>query len=133
MRTTTGAEVRERANRWLAESGANMQAVGAFLTEFGRLQDIAFTAEKVTQRLRAQMEAAEAETQRLREGVARLRGENARCLKEREDIAAALSQFMGEVLNKLRGQPESNPAPHAPPRPAPASVHGAPPGGPPRP
>ena len=128
MRTTTGAEVRERANRWLAESGANMQAVGAFLTEFGRLQDIAFTAEKVTQRLRAQMEAAEAETQRLREGVARLRGENARCLKEREDIAAALSQFMGEVLNKLRGQPESNPAPHAPP-----SVHGAPPGGPPRP
>jgi uncharacterized membrane protein YccC len=130
MRTTTGAEVRERANRWLAESGANMQAVGAFLTEFGRLQDIAFTAEKVTQRLRAQMEAAEAETQRLREGVARLRGENARCLKEREDIAAALSQFMGEVLNKLRGQPESTPAP---PRPAPASVHGAPPGGPPRP
>jgi uncharacterized membrane protein YccC len=130
MRTTTGAEVRERANRWLAESGANMQAVGAFLTEFGRLQDIAFTAEKVTQRLRAQMEAAEAETQRLREGVARLRGENARCLKEREDIAAALSQFMGEVLNKLRGEPESNPAP---PRPAPASVHSAPPGGPPRP
>jgi uncharacterized membrane protein YccC len=130
MRTTTGAEVRERANRWLAESGANMQAVGAFLTEFGRLQDIAFTAEKVTQRLRAQMEAAEAETQRLREGVARLRGENARCLKEREDIAAALSQFMGEVLNKLRGQSEPNPAP---PRPAPASVHGAPPGGPPRP
>ena len=130
MRTTTGAEVRERANQWLAESGANMQAVGAFLTEFGRLQDIAFTAEKVTQRLRAQMEAAEAETQRLREGVARLRGENARCLKEREDIAAALSQFMGEVLNKLRGQPESTPAP---PRPAPASVHGAPPGGPPRP
>jgi len=126
----TGAEVRERANRWLAESGANMQAVGAFLTEFGRLQDIAFTAEKVTQRLRAQMEAAEAETQRLREGVARLRGENARCLKEREDIAAALSQFMGEVLNKLRGQSEPPPAP---PRPAPASVHGAPPGGPPRP
>jgi hypothetical protein len=133
MRTMTGAEVRERANRWLAESGANMQAVGAFLTEFGRLQDIAFTAEKVTQRLRAQMEAAEAETQRLREGVARLRGENARCLKEREDIAAALSQFMGEVLNKLRGQPDSNPAPPAAPRPAPASVHGAPPGGPPRP
>jgi uncharacterized membrane protein YccC len=133
MRTTTGAEVRERANRWLAESGANMQAVGAFLTEFGRLQDIVFTAEKVTQRLRAQMEAAEAETQRLREGVARLRGENARCLKEREDIAAALSQFMGEVLNKLRGQSEPNPAPPAPPRPASAGVHGAPPGGPPRP
>jgi len=129
MRTMTGAEVRERANRWLAESGANMQAVGAFLTEFGRLQDIAFTAEKVTQRLRAQMEAAEAETQRLREGVARLRGENARCLKEREDIAAALSQFMGEVLNKLRGQSEPNPAPS---RPASAGVHGAP-GGPPRP
>ena len=106
MRTMTGAEIRDRANRWLAESGANLQALGAFLTEFGRLQDIAFTAEKVTQRLRAQMEAAEAETRGLREGMARMRGENARCMKEREDIAAALSQFMGEVLTKLRGRPE---------------------------
>ena len=25
-------------------------------------------------------------------------------MKEREDIAAALSQFMGEVLSKLRGR-----------------------------
>ncbi len=103
MRTMTGTDARERANRWLAESGANLQALGAFLTEFGRLQDIAFTAEQVTQRLRAQMEAAEAETRGLRESVARLRGDNARCMKEREDIAAALSQFMGEVLSKLRG------------------------------
>ena len=92
MRTMTGAEVRDRANRWLADSGANLQALGTFLSEFGRLQDIAFTAEKVTQRLRVQMEAAEAETQRLREGVARFRAENARCIKEREDIAAALAR-----------------------------------------
>ena len=129
MRTMTGTDLRERANRWLAESGGNLQALAVVLSEFGRVQELAFTAEKVTQRLRAQMEAAEAETQRLREGVARLRGENARCLKEREDIAAALSQFMGEVLNKLRGQSEPNPAPS---RPASAGVHGAP-GGPPRP
>lgn len=133
MRTMTGTEVRDRANRWLADSGANLQALGTFLSEFGRLQDIAFTAEKVTQRLRVQMEAAEAETQRLREGVARLRAENARCIKEREDIAAALSQFMGEVLSKLRGQPEWSPTPPASPRPAPPGPHAAPPGGPPRP
>ena len=130
MRTMTGAEIRDRANRWLAESGANLQALGAFLTEFGRLQDIAFTAEKVTQRLRAQMEAAEAETQELREVVARLRSDNARCLKEREDIAAALSQFMGEVLIKLRGEPES---PHTPPRSAPPAPPRTWPGAPPRP
>jgi len=130
MRTMTGAEIRDLANRWLAESGASLQALGAFLTEFGRLQDIAFTAEKVTQRLRAQTEAAEAETQELREVVARLRSDNARCLKEREDIAAALSQFMGEVLNKLRGEPES---PHTPPRPTPPAPPRTWPGGPPRP
>ena len=130
MRTMTGAEIRDRANRWLAESGANLQALGAFLTEFGRLQDIAFTAEKVSQRLRTQMEAAEAETQELREVVARLRSDNARCLKEREDIAAALSQFMGEVLNKLRGEGDS---PHTPPRPAPPAPPRTWPSGPPRP
>ena len=117
MPTIAGTDARERANRWLAESGANMQALGAFLTEFGRLQDIAFTAEKVTQRLYAQMEAAEAETRGLRESVARLRGDNARCMKEREDIAAALSQFMGEVLSKLRGRPESSAPSIAPPKP----------------
>jgi uncharacterized membrane protein YccC len=135
MRTMTGTEVRERANRWLAESGANMQALATVLNEFGRLQDIAFTAEKDTERLRLQMEATEAETRRLREGVARLRGENARCMKDREDIAAALSQFMGEVLTKLRGRPEWSAASIAPPgpAPAPAGVHGVPPGGPPRP
>ena len=106
MRTMTGTDVRERANRWLAESGGNMQALAAILSELGRLQDVAFTAEKDTERLRASMEAAEAETRRLREGVFRLRGESARSMKEREDIAAALSQFMDEVLNKLRGRPE---------------------------
>ena len=132
MRTMTGAEIRDRANRWLAESGANLQALGAFLTEFGRLQDIAFTADKVTQRLRAQMEAAEAETQELREVVARLRSDNARCLKEREDIAAALSQFMGEVLNKLRGRPEWSAPPHAAPNPTPAGAQGGTPAWPPR-
>jgi len=48
--------------------------------------------------------------------VARMRGENARCMKEREDIAAALSQFMGEVLTKLRGRPEWSAASIAPPK-----------------
>jgi hypothetical protein len=132
MHTMNGADVRERANRWLAESGTNLQALTTVLSEFGRFQDIAFTAEKVTERLRAQMEAAEAETQRLREGVARLRGENARCMKEREDIAAALSQFMGEVLNKLRGRPEWSAPPHAAPNPTPAGAQGGTPAWPPR-
>jgi chromosome segregation ATPase len=117
MRTMTGTDVRERATRWLAESGGNRQALAVVLNEFGRLQDIAFTAEKEIDRLRVSMEAAEAETRRLREGVARMRGENARCMKEREDIAAALSQFMGEVLSKLRGRPEWSAASIAPPKP----------------
>ena len=71
------------------------------------------------------MEAAEAETQRLREGVARLRGENARCMKEREDIAAALSQFMGEVLKQAARAAGMERARHAAPNPTPAGAQGA--------
>lgn len=117
MGTLTGTDAKDRANRWLAASGANMQALATILGEFGRLQEVAFSAEKEIERLRVSMEAAEAETRQLRDGVARMRGENARCMKEREDIAAALSQFMGEVLNKLRGRPEWSGAPIAPPKP----------------
>ena len=116
MRTMTGTDLRERANRWLTESGGNLQALAVVLKEFGRVQEVAFTAEKEMERLRVAMEAAESETRRLREGVARLRGENARCMKDREDIAAALSQFMGEVLIKLRGRPEWSAASIAPPK-----------------
>jgi len=127
MGTLTGTDAKDRANRWLAASGANLQVLATILGEFGRFQEVALSAEKEIERLRVSMEAAEAETRQLRDGVARMRGENARCMKEREDIAAALSQFMGEVLNKLRGEPES---PHTPPRPAPPRTW---PGGPPRP
>ena len=124
MKTVNGRDIklREQASQWLAEGGSNLKVLTTVLDEFARLHGIALTAERDTERLRAQMEAAEQETQRLREGVARLRPDNARCMKEREDIAAALSQFMGEVLNKLRGRPEwaapppASPAPPAPPK-----------------
>ena len=118
MKTLSGLDIREQALRWLADSAMNGQLLSTVLNEFPRLHGIALTAERDAERLRAQVEAAEQETRRLREGLARLRGDNARCLKEREDIAAALSQFMGEVLNKLRGRPESGPpSPPAPPKP----------------
>ncbi len=108
--------LREQAIQWLVEGDANVKVLTTVLDEFARLHGIALTAERDTERLRAQIHATEQETQRLREGVARLRTDNARCMKEREDIAAALSQFMGEVLNKLRGRPEWT-LPSAPPAP----------------
>jgi hypothetical protein len=118
MKTLSGVDVREQANRWLAESGANLQVLSTVLNEFARLHGIAVAAERDGERLRAQVEAVEQETRRLREGMARLRSDSARCMKEREEIAAVLSQFMGEVLNKLRGRPEqSPPPPPAPPKP----------------
>ncbi len=118
MNTLSATDVREQALRWLAEGGLNGQLLSTMLNDFQRLHGIALTAERDAERRRAQLEAAEEETRRLREGLARLRGDKARCLKEREDIAAALSQFMGEVLNKLRGQPESAPpSPPAQPKP----------------
>jgi hypothetical protein len=110
----TGSDIREHAMRWLAEGGANMKTLSTVLDEFARLQGIALTAERDGERLRSQMETAESEIRRLREGVARLRSDNGRCMKEREDIAAALSQFMGEVLTKLRGRPEWTAAPSDP-------------------
>jgi hypothetical protein len=112
--------LREQATQWLADGGTNLKVLTTVLDEFARLHGIALTAERDTERLRAQMDAAEQETRRLREGVARLRSDNTRCMKEREDIAAALSQFMGEVLNKLRGRPEwAAPPPASPAAPAP--------------
>ena len=121
MKTVNGRDInlREQATQWLAEGDANLKVLTTVLDEFARLHGIALTAERDTERLRAQVEAAEQETRRLRDGVARLRTDNARCMKEREDIAAALSQFMGEVLNKLRGRPEwaaPTQTPSAPPK-----------------
>ena len=107
MKTAMGRDVnlREQATQWLADGSANVKLLTNVMDEFARLHGIALTAERDGERLRAQAEAAEQETRRLREGVVRLRVDTARCMKEREDIAAALSQFMNEVLSKLRGQP----------------------------
>jgi hypothetical protein len=113
MRTITGSDLREQARQWLADGGSNVKTLTTVLTEFVRMQDIALAAERDGERLRAQLETAEGEIRRLRDGVARLRSDNTRCMKEREDIAAALGQFMGEVLSKLRGRPEW-PAPTPP-------------------
>jgi len=107
MKTSIGREInlRERATQWLAEGSANVKLLTTVMDEFARLHGVTLAAERDGERLRAQADAAEQETRRLREGVVRLRAETARCMKEREDIAAALSQFMGEVPSKLRGQP----------------------------
>jgi len=117
METVSGRDssnLREQAIQWLVEGDGNVKVLTTVLDEFARLHGIALSAERDTERLRAQIQATEQETQRLREGVGRLRADNARCMKDREDIAAALSQFMGEVLNKLRGRPEWALPPQAP-------------------
>jgi hypothetical protein len=105
MKTAMGRDInlREQATQWLTDGSANVKLLTNVMDELARLHGIALTAERDGERLRAQAEAAEQETRRLREGVVRLRADTARCMKEREDIAAALSQFMSEVLSKLRG------------------------------
>ena len=105
MKTAIGRDInlREQATRWLADGSDNVKLLTTVLDEFARLHGVALAAERDGERLRAQAELAEQETRRLREGVIRLRSDTTRCMKEREDIAAALSQFMGEVLSKLRG------------------------------
>src|SRR6185503_8225580 len=90
MNTGKGRDesLRELAIQWLAEGDSHVKVLTTVLDEFARLHGIAVTAEQDTARMSAQIQATEQETQRLREGVGRLRAENARCMKEREDIAA---------------------------------------------
>jgi len=107
------SEARARASRWLEEGQSQLALVLGILND--RLRAAAEAAESEVERLRGasyenerlrnQLEATQEECQKLREEIGRLRGEAERQLKEREEVAASLSNVMNEVLLRLRGQP----------------------------
>jgi hypothetical protein len=90
-------------------------AVLGILHDYDRVQSAAQMAEQECERLRAfvyenerlrnQIEGLESECGKLREEIQNLRGLGERYLREREDIAASLSQLMNDVLLRLRGEP----------------------------
>lgn len=114
MSVATSSEARERVIRWLEEGQGQLGAVLAILRDYERVQAAAQAAELECERLRAfvyenerlrnQMEGLEAECGKLREEIQYLRGLGERHLREREDIAASLSQLMNDVLLRLRGE-----------------------------
>ena len=84
MGGVASVEARERVSRWLEEGQGELSAILSIRHDYERLHGVAQAAERDCERLRAYMH------------------ENERHLKEREDIAASLSQLMNDVLMRLR-------------------------------
>lgn len=113
MSVVANAEARERINRWLEEGQGQLSAVLGILHDYERLQTQVQDAERESERLRSfvyenerlrnQVETLEGESGKLREEVRQLRSVTERHLREREDIAASLSQLTNDVLLRLRG------------------------------
>lgn len=113
MAGSAAGEARERAVRWLEDGQGHVGTVLGLLNDYHRLQGAHESAERECERLRGlhyenerlrnQIEAAEHEVKKLREEISLLRSEAERHLREREDIAASLSQAMNEVLVRVRG------------------------------
>src|SRR3990170_3484766 len=84
-------EVREQVSRWI-EDGQNhyLGAVSRVLQDYDRLQGA--------------VESAEHESEQLREEVKQLRAGTERHLREREEIADALTRVMNEAITRLRTQ-----------------------------
>jgi len=114
MSAVTNLEARDRVVRWLEDGQSQIGAVLAMLHDYDRLNGVAQAAEQECERLRTfvyenerlrnQVEALERECSKLRDDMQHLRGLSERHLREREDIAASLSQLMNDVLLRLRGE-----------------------------
>ncbi len=114
MDSIADAEARQRIIRWLEEGQSQLGAVLGILHDYERLRGVAEAAERECERLRSfvyenerlrnQLEMAQGEGEKLREEIHQLHGVSERHLREREDIAASLSQLMNDVLLRLRGE-----------------------------
>lgn len=114
MNGVASVEARERVIRWLEEGQSQLGAVLGILHDYERLQGVAHAAEQECERLRSfvyenerlrnQVETLDGECAKLREEMRQLRSVGERHLREREDIAASLSQLMNDVLLRLRGE-----------------------------
>ena len=100
-----GTDVRERVIRWLEDGQGELGAILGILHDYERLHGVVQAAERDRERLRAYVH--ENEAGKLREEVRELRRLSERYLKEREDIAASLSQLMNDVLMRLRSDQTS--------------------------
>lgn len=110
--------VREQVSRWI-EDGQNhyLGAMSRILQDFDRLQAAVVTAERENEQLRGlvyeneklrnRVESSEHESEQLREEVKHLRAGTERHLREREEIADALTRVMNETITRLRTQTQA--------------------------
>ena len=108
-------EVREQVSRWI-EDGQNhyLGAISRILHDYDRLQAAVESAEQEneqlrglvyeTEKLRNRLESSERESEQLRGEVKQLRAGTERHLREREEIADALTRVMNEAITRLRTQ-----------------------------
>lgn len=106
MSGIANAEVREAIIRWLEGGLSQLRVVLGILHDHERLRGVAEATERECERLRHQLETAQGECAKLREEVHQLRSGSERHLKERDDIADALSEIMNHVLLRLRSKRE---------------------------
>jgi len=108
-------EVREQVSRWI-EDGQNhyLGAVSRVLQDYDRLQAAVESAERENEQLRGlvyeneklrnRLESSDNESEQFREEVKQLRAGTDRHLREREEIADALTRVMNEAITRLRTQ-----------------------------
>ena len=112
MRTMAEVEAREQLGRWLEDGQAQINAAQGLIKDYERVLNRAENAEAEVERLRgfvyeneklrSQVEASEHESGKLRDVILQVRAENERHHREREEVAASLSEFMNGVLQRLR-------------------------------
>ena len=107
--------VREQVSRWIEDGQSQyLGAISRVLHDYDRLQTAVESAERENEQLRGlvyenekmrnRLESSEHESEQLREEVNTLRAGTERHLREREEIADALTRVMNEAITRLRTQ-----------------------------
>jgi chromosome segregation ATPase len=117
MTSVESKEARDQAGRWLDDGQRLLNVLLTVVNDYDRLNDRVEAAEHENERLRGliyeneqlrhRLEAAERERDRLLDEMARRMAELERGQREREEIADRLSQFVNDVMLRLRSQQHS--------------------------
>jgi regulator of replication initiation timing len=107
--------VREQVGRWIEDGQSQyLGTISRVLQDYDRLQAAVESAERENEQLRGmvyeneklrnRLEGSEHESEQLREEVKQHRAGSERHVREREEIADALTRVMNEAITRLRTQ-----------------------------
>jgi predicted RNase H-like nuclease (RuvC/YqgF family) len=116
MASVMAGEEREQVIRWIEEGRNVMGSLLGILNDNDRLKGALDASEKECERLRGMLdelervrslaESLQRECDQLHAEVSRLRADNERGQREREEIAQSFTTFMNEAVSRLRTQPQ---------------------------